>query len=181
MPESIHTKDESKRGSAFAFIFGVNWPVQWVQSVNHPNHTWWNALPANNIRKWVQPWNKTWRNVTDGQVSRISQQPVHRPSSQSSAYAKQITTVVCYTPSTMQHTLLCSIHRAVCPALPTLTHYHTEYDTYPRVSDQGSSHSYTTRAPRMYKILTIVYEKLPNDTVTKQSLIVLIVLAVTCN
>ena len=24
MPESIHTKDESKRGSAFAFIFGVN-------------------------------------------------------------------------------------------------------------------------------------------------------------
>ena len=25
-PESIHTKDESKRGSAFAFIFGVNWP-----------------------------------------------------------------------------------------------------------------------------------------------------------
>ena len=30
MPESIHTKDESKRGSAFAFIFGVNWPVQWM-------------------------------------------------------------------------------------------------------------------------------------------------------
>ena len=28
-PESIHTKDESKRGSAFPFIFGVNWPVQW--------------------------------------------------------------------------------------------------------------------------------------------------------
>ena len=26
--ESIHTKDESKHGSAFAFIFGVNWPVQ---------------------------------------------------------------------------------------------------------------------------------------------------------
>ena len=25
MPESIHTKDESKRESAFAFIFGVNW------------------------------------------------------------------------------------------------------------------------------------------------------------
>ena len=24
MPESIHTNDESKRGSAFAFIFGVN-------------------------------------------------------------------------------------------------------------------------------------------------------------
>ena len=24
-PESLHTKDESKRGSAFAFIFGVNW------------------------------------------------------------------------------------------------------------------------------------------------------------
>ena len=24
-PESIHTKDESKRGFAFAFIFGVNW------------------------------------------------------------------------------------------------------------------------------------------------------------
>ena len=24
MPESIHTKDESKRGTAFAFIFGVN-------------------------------------------------------------------------------------------------------------------------------------------------------------
>ena len=23
-PESIHTKDESKRGTAFAFIFGVN-------------------------------------------------------------------------------------------------------------------------------------------------------------
>ena len=30
MPESIHTKDESKRCSAFAFIFGVNWPVQWM-------------------------------------------------------------------------------------------------------------------------------------------------------
>ena len=30
-PESIHTKDESKRDSAFAFIFGVNWPVQWMQ------------------------------------------------------------------------------------------------------------------------------------------------------
>ena len=28
--ESIHTKDESKRDSAFAFIFGVNWPVQWM-------------------------------------------------------------------------------------------------------------------------------------------------------
>ena len=27
-PESIHTKDESKSSSAFAFIFGVNWPVQ---------------------------------------------------------------------------------------------------------------------------------------------------------
>ena len=27
-PESIHTKDESKHGSGFAFIFGVNWPVQ---------------------------------------------------------------------------------------------------------------------------------------------------------
>ena len=24
MPESIHTKDESKHGSTFAFIFGVN-------------------------------------------------------------------------------------------------------------------------------------------------------------
>ena len=24
-PESIHTKDESKRGTAFAFIFSVNW------------------------------------------------------------------------------------------------------------------------------------------------------------
>ena len=24
-PESIHAKDESKRGSVFAFIFGVNW------------------------------------------------------------------------------------------------------------------------------------------------------------
>ena len=29
-PESIHTKDESKRGTAFAFIFGVNWPVRWM-------------------------------------------------------------------------------------------------------------------------------------------------------
>ena len=29
-PESIHTKDESKRGSAFAFIFGVNWPLKWM-------------------------------------------------------------------------------------------------------------------------------------------------------
>ena len=29
-PESIHAKDESKRGFAFAFIFGVNWPVQWI-------------------------------------------------------------------------------------------------------------------------------------------------------
>ena len=28
MPESIHTKDESKHGSSFACIFGVNWPVQ---------------------------------------------------------------------------------------------------------------------------------------------------------
>ena len=28
-PESIHTKDESHRGSAFAFIFVVNWPVKW--------------------------------------------------------------------------------------------------------------------------------------------------------
>ena len=27
-PESIHTKDESKRGWAFAFIFGVNWLVE---------------------------------------------------------------------------------------------------------------------------------------------------------
>ena len=27
---SIHIKDESKRVSAFAFIFGVNWPVQWM-------------------------------------------------------------------------------------------------------------------------------------------------------
>ena len=29
-PKSIHTKDESKRGSAFAFIFGANWPLQWM-------------------------------------------------------------------------------------------------------------------------------------------------------
>ena len=29
-PESIHTKDESKRDFAFAFIFGMNWPVQWM-------------------------------------------------------------------------------------------------------------------------------------------------------
>ena len=29
-PESIHTKDESKRGFAFAFIYGVNWPLQWM-------------------------------------------------------------------------------------------------------------------------------------------------------
>ena len=29
-PESIHTKDVSKRGSAFAFIFGVNWPLEWI-------------------------------------------------------------------------------------------------------------------------------------------------------
>ena len=29
-PESIHTKDESKCGSAFAFIFAVNWPVLWM-------------------------------------------------------------------------------------------------------------------------------------------------------
>ena len=29
-PESIHTKDESKRDCAFTFIFGVNWPVQWM-------------------------------------------------------------------------------------------------------------------------------------------------------
>ena len=27
-PKSIYTKDESKRSSVFAFIFGVNWPVQ---------------------------------------------------------------------------------------------------------------------------------------------------------
>ena len=27
---SIHTKDESKRDFVFAFIFGVNWPVQWM-------------------------------------------------------------------------------------------------------------------------------------------------------
>ena len=26
---SIHTKDESKRGTAFAFIFGVNWLWRW--------------------------------------------------------------------------------------------------------------------------------------------------------
>ena len=25
--QSIHSKDESKRGFAFAFIFGVNWPI----------------------------------------------------------------------------------------------------------------------------------------------------------
>ena len=38
-PESIHTKDESKRGFAFAFIFGVNWPSQWVRSrVVPPQH-----------------------------------------------------------------------------------------------------------------------------------------------
>ena len=30
--KSIHTEDESKCGIAFAFIFGLNWPVQWVQS-----------------------------------------------------------------------------------------------------------------------------------------------------
>ena len=29
-PESIHTKDESKCGTAFAFIFGMNWPGQWM-------------------------------------------------------------------------------------------------------------------------------------------------------
>ena len=28
VPESIHTKDENKCGSVFAFIFGVNCPVQ---------------------------------------------------------------------------------------------------------------------------------------------------------
>ena len=29
-PKSICTKDESKHVIMFAFIFGVNWPVQWV-------------------------------------------------------------------------------------------------------------------------------------------------------
>ena len=29
-PHSIHTKDESKCDSALAFIFDVNWPIQWV-------------------------------------------------------------------------------------------------------------------------------------------------------
>ena len=29
-PESIHTKDENKRCSVFAFIFGVKWPVLWM-------------------------------------------------------------------------------------------------------------------------------------------------------
>ena len=29
---SIHTKDESKRESAFAFIFGANWPSSFVAS-----------------------------------------------------------------------------------------------------------------------------------------------------
>ena len=37
-PESIHTKDESKCGSAFAFIFGVNWPVQWAHSYFVASH-----------------------------------------------------------------------------------------------------------------------------------------------
>ena len=45
--ESIHTKDESKRVSAFAFIFGVNWPVQWdatewqvSRTSTLPHYTW---------------------------------------------------------------------------------------------------------------------------------------------
>ena len=38
-PGLIHTKDESKRGSAFAFIFGVNWPLQW------------------DVREWQVSWN----------------------------------------------------------------------------------------------------------------------------
>ena len=29
-PEWIHTKDESKHSSVFAFFFGMNWPVQWM-------------------------------------------------------------------------------------------------------------------------------------------------------
>ena len=45
---SIHTKDESKRGSAFAFIFGVNWLVQWM-SCNDKFHgiraCQWGVIP----------------------------------------------------------------------------------------------------------------------------------------
>ena len=41
-PESIHTKDESKRGSAFAFIFGsiLNWPIlfMWRNDKFHGIH-----------------------------------------------------------------------------------------------------------------------------------------------
>ena len=60
-PESIHTKDESKHGFAFTFIFGVNWPIYECNRLTAQIIFWQNTLPAN-IRKWVFSRNKTWRN-----------------------------------------------------------------------------------------------------------------------
>ena len=56
MPESIHTKDESKRGSAFAFIFGVNWPVQWMLRNDkfhwiHEYTIWYSLRPWESTQK----------------------------------------------------------------------------------------------------------------------------------
>ena len=46
-PESIHTQDERKRGSTFAFIFGVNWPVQWLKTEWRVS---WNSCLANDVK-----------------------------------------------------------------------------------------------------------------------------------
>ena len=60
-PESIHTKDESKRGFAFAFIFGVNWPLQWMKQNDKFHGFMWCGIPNTINMKWHR---SPWHNIT---------------------------------------------------------------------------------------------------------------------
>ena len=51
-PESIRTKDESKRGTAFAFIFGVNW--LWRCGVTAPFGVFFHEMKCNGMMNFME-------------------------------------------------------------------------------------------------------------------------------
>ena len=59
---SIHTKDESKHGTAFAFIFGVNW--LWRCGVTPSFGVFFLEIKCNRMTIFMEFMSKHWRNAT---------------------------------------------------------------------------------------------------------------------
>ena len=59
-PQSIHTKDESKRGTAFAFIFGVNWLWRCGVTASFGVFFSWNKVKRNDKFHRIHVWRAAW-------------------------------------------------------------------------------------------------------------------------